>query len=88
MAYSRTMGELRTSAIRGALRIFGCAVLAGLAMALLGFGMSLLIPVDPIRLHAGMIVAVLTWAVIGLVYSGRFLWWSSRLPRDTSGQKE
>jgi hypothetical protein len=55
-----------------ALRIFGLFVLAGLAMAAFGLGVSFLIPMDPINLRAGMLLSVLAFSVIGLFYAMRF----------------
>ena len=51
-------------------------------MALFVLGVSFVISVDTGRLHIVMFMAVLTWVVIGLVYSVRSFIQVSRIQRD------
>jgi hypothetical protein len=73
--------DRNAAAVRMALRIFGVFVLSGLAMALVVFGASFVVLLDPLRVHVGMFLAVATWVVVG-VFSGRFLIRVLRIPPD------
>jgi hypothetical protein len=71
-------GDDMPGAAKTAVQIFLLFVVAGLLMAGLVFGMSLVLPMDRVRLHIWMLLALLSWTAIGIFYSVRFFILASR----------
>jgi hypothetical protein len=61
-----------------AIQMFLVFVVAGLLMAAFVFGMSLVVSMDRVRLHVGMLLAFLSFTAIGIFYSVRYIILASR----------